>query len=249
MTLRVAPQEGAKVGGWLSKYLRVSELPLHSLFFLLPALVVFEVGTAFHPSDPIAFRMLQSFFHQLGANGRYIPALALVGILLTWHIARKDPWRVNVETLWGMLFESWALALPLLALGISVARWRIHAPLFATVQSWRDDAILSLGAGVYEEVVFRLILMTAITLLLGDILRLPKNWTGALMVGISAVLFSLYHYLGSEPFELKSFAFRTVAGIYFAILFLTRGFGVTAGSHIAYDILVVSLQAMSAHQV
>jgi membrane protease YdiL (CAAX protease family) len=148
-----------------------------------------------------------------------------------------------------MLFESWALAIPLLVLGISVARWRIHAPLYASAQSWRDDAVLSLGAGVYEEVVFRLILMTAITLVAGDILRFPKKGTGVLMVAVSAILFSLYHYLGSEAFEWKSFAFRTVAGVYFAILFLTRGFGVTAGCHIAYDILVVSLSAMSAHQV
>src|SRR5208282_3908408 len=92
-------------------YLRQSEMPLHSLVFLLPLLALFELGTYFHPSDPIAFRLLQLFFHQLGANGRFIPALSLVGILLFWHLARRDSWRIKIETLWGMAMESLILAI------------------------------------------------------------------------------------------------------------------------------------------
>ncbi len=75
-------------------------------YFLLPAMVLFEIGTSLHPSDPIAFRMLQLFFHQLGATGRFIPFFFVAGILLIWHIVRKDPWKVRMETLWGMLIES-----------------------------------------------------------------------------------------------------------------------------------------------
>jgi membrane protease YdiL (CAAX protease family) len=89
--------------------------------------------------------------------------------------------------------------------------------------------------------------MTLLVLLFADLLRLPKLWSNLLMVSISAVLFSLYHYLGHEAFQWQSFAFRTVAGIYFAGLFLTRGFGITAGCHISYDILIVALQALSVH--
>lgn len=228
-------------------YLRQSELPLHSLVFLLPFLMLFEVGTYFHPSDPIAFRLLQLFFHQLGANGRFIPALSLVGILIAWHIARRDPWKIRIETLWGMAMESLMLAIPLLALGISSARWNIHVPLWGRADSWRDETILSLGAGIYEELVFRLILMTLLMLLLSDLLKIPRFWSGLLMVAVSAVLFSLYHYLGSEAFQWQSFAFRAIAGIYFAGLFLTRGFGITAGCHISYDILIVALQTLAVH--
>jgi hypothetical protein len=58
----------------------------------------------------------------------------------------------------------------------------------------------------------------------------------------SAVAFSAYHYLGAEQFDLPTFAFRTVAGVYFGGMFLARGFGVTAGSHAAYDVLVTLLR-------
>jgi len=224
-------------------YLKRSESPLYSLAFVLPLVILFEVATSFHPSSPIAFHLLQLFFKQLGATGRFIPALSLVGILLSWHIARKDPWRLKAETLWGMALESWLLCLPLVMLGIAFARWDIHVPLYGRAEMLRDQTILSVGAGIYEELVFRLILMTAIMLITADILRLPKLWSGLLMVASSAILFSLYHYLGAESFQWRSFAFRALAGIYFSVLFLTRGFGITAGCHVGYDIMIVLLQA------
>jgi Type II CAAX prenyl endopeptidase Rce1-like len=249
MTRAAASQPTAidSAAGWLNTYFKRSELPLHSLVFLLPAMVLFEIGTSLKPSDPIAFRMLELFFHQLGASGRFIPFLFVVGILLVWHIVRKDPWRVRFETLWAMFFESALLAIPLLALGTAVARWNIHIPLSAETDIWRDNAVLSLGAGIYEEFVFRLVLMTLISIILADLLIVHKSLSNLLMVLSSAVLFSLYHYLGSEAFQWRSFIFRTVAGIYFAGLFLTRGFGVTAGCHIFYDIAIVTIQAFAPH--
>jgi membrane protease YdiL (CAAX protease family) len=63
-----------------------------------------------------------------------------------------------------------------------------------------------------------------------------------LSVIASSVLFAVYHYWGTEAFAWRSMVFRTAAGAYFAILFLTRGFGVTAGSHAAYDILIVGMR-------
>jgi membrane protease YdiL (CAAX protease family) len=219
-------------------YIQQSELPLYSLIFLLPPLIIFELLARFQTSNLIAFHLLQRFFASLGASGRFIPALALVGILLTWHVSRKDPWKIEIGTIWLMAVESVALSLPLLILGIAFAHWNIHAAL----QNWRGDAILSLGAGIYEELVFRLILMTLLMVLFADVLRMRQMWASLLMVWISAILFALYHYLGTESFQWQSFAFRTLAGVYFAVLFLTRGFGITSGCHISYGILRIVLQ-------
>src|SRR5204863_6796768 len=109
----------------------------------------------------------------------------------------------------------------------------------------RDVLVLCLGAGIYEELVFRLILLTVLSLLVKDLLLFPRRMTALFVVLASAVLFSSYHYLGAEAFHWNSiagwrtFAFRTLAGIYFGVLFLTRGFGITAATHAAYDILVL----------
>ena len=237
-------------------YLEHSSSPLVSLVFVLPLILIHELGTRGTGSDlpevgdapghVLAFTLLRQFFGLFGASGRSLPALAVVGILLAWHVARQDRWRVRWHTLGGMAIEGSLLSVPLLALSVVLAHVLRIVPLAAghpalgTARMPSDDlVILCLGAGIYEELVFRLILLTVLTLLVKDLLQFPKRPAMLLVVLLSAVIFSGYHYLGSEPFLWRTFAFRTLAGIYFGVLFLLRGFGVTAGTHAAYDILVL----------
>lgn len=244
-------------------YFERSERPLTGLLFLLPLIVFYELGTRYLLRDPVhgtqhivAFTLMRQFFGFFGATGRHLPALAVVGILLTWHIARKDPWEFNLRTMIGMAFESVLLAFPLIALSFALAHYMPqvlgwlcvtdHAPLPALAAGASGPAvtelvILSLGAGVYEELVFRLILLTFLWLVLRDVCNVPKGLAGLAVVVLTAVLFSAYHYLGPEQFDWPRFTFRTLAGIYFGALFLTRGFGITAASHAAYDILIILL--------
>ena len=237
---------GAALGG----YWHHSELPLASLLFLLPLVVAYEVGTRFltegalqgKEQQIIAFLLLRQFFGWCGAHGRFLPAAALFGILLAWHILRRDPWVVRLETLAGMALESVLLAFPVLVMGLALAR---YFPLQATTGRSGEAVILALGAGVYEELVFRLILITLLSLILRDAFQMGAASAGVLMVVTSALLFSAYHYLSPyEEFHAQTFTFRTLAGVYFGVLFLTRGFGITAASHAAYDVLIVSLAAV-----
>jgi membrane protease YdiL (CAAX protease family) len=236
-------------------YLRRSELPLASLVFLLPFIILYEVGTRQFAYDPahqteqriIAFNLMQQFFHWFGATGRYMPALAVGGILMGCHIARNDPWSIAPGTLMGMAIEGAAWGVPLLAIGTLSAHFVAHhLPLMTGSGDWRRMFVLSLGAGIYEELVFRLIALTLLHIALIDVLRLPKFWGYLSMVLISSLAFAFYHYLGNERFSWQSLVFRTAAGGYFAVLFLTRGFGVTAFSHSAYDILVIYLRFAAA---
>lgn len=230
-------------------YFAQSELPLASLVLLLPLLVVYEVGTRHFASNPfantehriIAFKLMQDFFHLFGASGRYLPALAIVGVLLAWHIARNDPWRLKTGTLMGMAVEGSFLGLPLLAVGMV----GLHYLAAGTASDWRGMIVLSIGAGIYEELVFRLIAFTLLHLVLVDLLDLPKFWAGVATVLAASLLFSLYHYLSDEPFHWRVFAFRTFAGIYFGVIFMFRGFGITACSHASYDVCVVALKALA----
>lgn len=237
-------------------YLEHSSSPLVSLALVAPLILIYELGTrgtaAPHagthaPQHVIAFTLLQQFFGLFGATGKSLPALAVVGILLAWHVARQDRWRVRWQTLGGMAIESSLLSLPLLALSVVLAHLLRMVPLAAASHPALamsklppdDLLILCLGAGIYEELVFRLILLTVLTLLVRDLLQFPA-WPATLVVVLlSAVIFSGYHYLGPEAFHWRTFAFRSLAGIYFGVLFLTRGFGVTAATHAAYDILVL----------
>lgn len=239
-----APQLAQR--GW-SGYAQRSQLPLTSLVFLIPLLIAYEVGTHFYAFNPIdhteqriiAFTLLQQFFELVGATGRYLPALAVVGILLSWHIARNDRWRVSLSTIGLMGVESFVLAMPIMLLSVAASH---YVPLSSVASAnWRTLTVLSIGAGIYEELVFRLIAFTLLSLILMDWLKLPRLASIILIVLIPAILFSLYHYLGNETPNLRSFIFRMLAGVYFGIIFLLRGFGITAGSHAAYDIIIVTM--------
>jgi len=118
------------------------------------------------------------------------------------------------------------------------------------------DIITGIGAGIYEELVFRLILIIVLMMLFQDILRLNHKSSIILSVLISAASFSAYHHIvflngqfvQSTPFNLTEFGFRTIAGVYFAALFAIRGFGITAGTHVFYDIIAVSMNAIFPRQ-
>ena len=59
-------------------------------------------------------------------------------------------------------------------------------------------------------------------------------------VVITSLLFSAAHYIGpqGDSWQLYSFVFRFLAGGFFAVLFVYRGFGIAAGTHALYDIFV-----------
>jgi hypothetical protein len=66
-----------------------------------------------------------------------------------------------------------------------------------------------------------------------------KNATiSAVVVGV--LIFSAFHYVGpsGDSFALGSFIQRALGGVYFSVLFVTRGFGITAASHALYDIFL-----------
>jgi hypothetical protein len=240
------PSSAESLAAGIGGYFHRSELPWHSLLFLLPMIVLYEIGTrqfASHPVETriIAFTLMRDFFYLFGVTGRYLPAIAVAIVLISWHIARKDSWEINLPTLAGMSLESVALAVPLVMVGYL---FRHYLPLLASNQ-WRSDIVLSLGAGIYEELVFRLACFAVLHLILVDFFGVPKRSGILLVVLLSSVLFSAYHYMGSEVFQVRSFAFRTIAGIYFGAIFLCRGFGLTAGAHAAYDVVIVTLRLLS----
>jgi len=124
--------------------------------------------------------------------------------------------------------------------------------IIANGKSLLADVVTGIGAGIYEELLFRLILICVLMLLFQDILRLSHKNSIVLSVLVSAALFSAHHHIifvngqlsVSAPFNWTEFGFRTTAGVYFAILFAIRGFGVTAGTHAFYDIIATVVNAV-----
>jgi len=127
------------------------------------------------------------------------------------------------------------------------------APAAAAGRALLANIVTGVGAGIYEELVFRLILICALMVLFQDVIGFDHKNAIILSVLISAALFSAHHHhvlfinghFGrGAPFSWAEFVFRTVAGVYFAGLFAARGFGITAGAHAFYDIIATIMNIL-----
>ncbi len=232
-----------------SEYSQLTHRPLHCLVFLLPLLAVYELGVsaiqASHPGAPavklVAQDLLERFLAACGATGYHLPALAVIAILLSWQVASKEPWKINWPTIMGMTGESVLLAFPLLAMNYTVGHISAGHLAAGVDRShvWFDQLILSIGAGIYEELVFRLILISVLSFLLVDVMRIPKQYGLAAIIVLSSAAFALQHQvpIGHEAFVPTRFAFRMLAGGFLASVFVLRGFAVAVGCHAFYDII------------
>jgi len=168
--------------------------------------------------------------------------LALVGIALVVRDWRKHPGPLR----WGvfplMLLESVVLAF---LIGI-VLRYATAAVLHFFVLATPGglgtptELMVSLGAGIYEELLFRVILVGVLSLLAKRVFGWGPRGAGAFAVLLSALVFSAFHYIGAygDTLRLSSFLFRFLAGLVFSTLYVLRGFGITAWTHALYDVIV-----------
>ena len=70
---------------------------------------------------------------------------------------------------------------------------------------------------------------------------LVPTWISHCLAAAAASLtFAAAHHLGAygEPMDGYVFVFRTLAGLYFTVIYQLRGFGIAVGAHACYDVLV-----------
>ena len=241
-----------------------AQWPLQGLYFLLPLLVLYEIGTlllAPEGSDrlpPIlAESILAMFFKGLGVTGVYLPAIIVVVVLCCMHLVRRDPWQPEPKLYAVMWTEAFAWALPLFVFSLVLVRelaGKTHGLQAVAVDApqawgWDDKLVFSVGAGIYEELLFRLVGIALLHMLLVDVLALPKKSSGFATIILSSLAFALYHFVQTRAdawtgltlsqVDWGRFAFYTLAGVYLAMIYVTRGFGLVVATHALYDIMVV----------
>src|SRR5690606_15966963 len=139
-----------------------------------------------------------------------LPCLIIL-MLLVWHVCGRYRWRVPTETLCGMAAESLLYAFALVVLGqVQEAAFRhleSAGPVLSglTTSVGRESsvalasewvrAVLFIGAGVYEEVLFRLLLLPVLYFAL-RLLLVPATWATWLAVLGSSLLFATAHHIG-----------------------------------------------------
>jgi hypothetical protein len=239
----------------LKSYLTLSRAPRYSVTFALPLLILYEAlaaalsrfaGEQMRNGADVMLRSL--FIAAAGRRGPLIFVLCVIGVSV-WLIARDLRGANKLEPRVFVWMSAEALVLAVLfGVGIGTITARLISP-FAPLAILGGQArlgigarlMLSLGAGLYEELLFRVLLVSGLLLLARRVIGLGTTLANTFAVVLGAIIFSAFHYVGpyGDPLRLDSFVFRTIAGIAFSALFVFRGFGITAWTHALYDVFVL----------
>jgi membrane protease YdiL (CAAX protease family) len=138
------------------------------------------------------------------------------------------------------VFESLVYAL---VFGFAISKITTYLKLQANEQAQNSLSMkmtLGLGAGIYEELLFRFVLVSVLALVFSKVLKTKPIYHNSLAVVLAAVIFSLYHYWNNtEVLTTESFLFRFYAGCILGALYVVRGIGVSVYTHSFYDLLLL----------
>jgi len=247
--------------GPLGRYLRDSRAAVNTVCLILPLFLIYSVGVQFTGGIQNGVDLLSSVvrrYHFIAENYLLINAIVLVVFLLVLLILRnRGSFRPGIYGLvilegagYGVLLGA---GIPAVLTGCGVtpatSALSLGPPLAAAARPLDlgplDRLVLSCGAGVWEEIVFRFLLLGGLYLGLVRVLRIGAvpAWLGATLV--SSLAFAAAHYVGSlaDTLELYGFLFRFLAGVVFATVFLLRGLAVVVYTHAVYDVMVMLLLA------
>jgi hypothetical protein len=218
------------------------------VLFVLPLLVVYEACVLWLKTVPYetlrngADVWIRWLLGTAGLSQLYWAPLLLLLILGVWSwLRRRDRPREYFEVWLGMTVESVIFALGLWAIcqGLAPLFDELNMPPQTEANPAAQQIISFIGAGIYEETLFRLVLFSLLAWLL-MLVDVPR-WAALVSAGaVSALLFAAAHNLGPHGEQLHGFVFlfRSLAGLYFAAIFHLRGFGIAVGAHAGYDVLV-----------
>lgn len=223
--------------------------PWSCLVFLIPLLGVYEIGVvALAPgntADDLRAGVDVWMRHFLANHGvqplAIIPGV-VIGLLGLWCFAnwKERPERV-LTSVFGIVIESVLFGLGLWALcrNAPYIAERIGLPLAALGPEGKAKIVTFIGVGIYEEVLFRLLMFAGLAQLLRYLL-IPALAALPLAAFASSLAFALAHHVDvqSDPYIPLVFATRVMIGLACALLFWWRGLGVVVGTHIVYDLIV-----------
>ena len=227
-------------------YLLKSKTSFYSFLFTLPLFFIYEINILFLSWDDIlvvrngADFLMRNILESFDIYGLYgLGLVFFLGLLVTYifFIKEDQQQEVNVNFLFIMLAESmlWSVVLYFLLFKFMVL---LMNPVGKTIL---QQVTLAIGAGIYEEFLFRVLLIAGLSGILGFVFMWDKTFKNIIAVALSGGIFSAFHFMGEygDFFSMELFLIRFFAGLILGVLYIYRGFGITAYTHSIYDLIVL----------
>jgi len=230
----------------MSNYWRYSRSAYYSAVAALPLLVIYEILIVLSQSRYWGIRnaadvWIRTFLMAFDLQAQHI-TFVLIGISLALiPIAKSRARGIKLKANYFALMLAECLGFSLVLGVVLQSILRLGGLSSGGPGSGlMQNLALSVGAGLFEEIIFRVILLNLLFLLLSPLLK-KKVVAAVFSVLLASFLFSLSHYVGTmaDTWQLYSFMFRWAAGLLFTVLYFVRGFAITAYTHALYDIWVL----------
>jgi membrane protease YdiL (CAAX protease family) len=204
-----------------------------SLVLIAPLFFVYQVGVLFAGNVNGADVVTRAVYGTLGRTNYLLASAALGLLFLLWMRRSNRSHVLRLEVVLPVVLEAAIYALTLGALVTLVLERMLGLGLDL------GEAVNAAGAGVYEELVFRLALCGGIIAALSRT-QLSRKLIVVFALVVSSILFSAVHHLGpyGEPYSDHAFAFRCLAGLIFGLVFYFRSLAHAVYAHTFYDLLV-----------
>ena len=233
-------------------YFSASRNLLYSLVVIFPMLFLYELLgfiNNFETNYQIrngADAMIRQVFSVFGPNSQSLYGFTLfvifcsIGYKYRQILLKGD---INIRFLVLMITESCGWCAVLLITMKGVDTFFLASPITSDLL---EQFYLSVGAGIWEELIFRLGLITILTYLINSIFRYGKSFSIFLSLFFSGTIFSLFHYVGvyGDIFTWETFMLRAFAGVFLGAVFLSRGLGISVYTHIFYDMVIISIPVL-----
>ncbi len=226
---------------WLQHYLEDSRRLDIAVLLTAPLFVAYEAGLLFFTRGDVRNAADVRLKEWASALHPHLPLVLNTLVLLGFVAAalRREKAPVVAWLTPALLLEATAYALVLGPVSMAVIRL-VPLAAGASVNGAVVNVLFAIGAGLYEEVLFRLLVVGGLVWLLEKRGGFPKWFSRGFPLVFAAVLFSMFHHVGplGDPFEWRVAIFRGLAGVLLGLLFLFRGFTVTVWTHALYDLLL-----------
>ena len=245
----------------LEKYFHLTRTPVYTVLYVVPLFLIYELLalmlhtlqiTHLRNGADVMVRNMAAVFGLDNFPFMVLGILLALAVIAGYHKKRQSI-SINLSY-FGLLFlESMVYAVMMGSFALNTTNFFLNIPIlfdlsisFTSSDFW-VNVMLSFGAGIHEEFFFRLV-MIQVLLYLGSFFFKTEgkhpilNWNSAIALIVSSLIFSGFHYVGEfgDTFLWSSFVFRWVSGLYLSMIYILRGFGVSAWTHAFYDLFLLT---------
>ena len=237
----------------MNKYILLSKNNFYSFILIIPLFVLYQILGFINNYDSSfivknsADIYVKNFFYFFTLEYAGIIYLVFFASIMSFiFFQNKDLFfssEIRLSFLFGMIFESLIHSISLL---VSMSLISEALPLGASFVSSHlfENIYLSIGAGIWEEFLFRYIMISGSYFLLSKIMYNFSIYSYIVVILFSSAIFSYYHFIGfgADAINSSLFIYRFLAGVILSIIFIFRGLGIAVYTHTFYDLYLAVSQ-------